>query len=501
MPAARLSLLATALALMAAPAAQAGDLEPHALIALKSTSLAVPAEGQVAVAVGRGGRFKVRSAPAGVTVAGGAKGGRFAVAVVRPRGVAATGKVVLSVRGRGVKTFPAALGGGSAGAACKTLGKLLGKRLKGAGDVRGLGAVLAARLCGRPAPAGADALLARLGLGARPAGSSAPGPGGIVTPRPGGGGGTTPPPSGGGRPCDNGADDDGDGQVDWADPGCLHAGDPSETGEVPVSAECAASSGPGQSGGDPTQLFVGINSGCGTFIEVTVNAAPGAESCQAVTSEGGWECTVFAPLASASGKTPTDLLDMPIQLTGPAECDQPVTIALYRSGGEVAELIEPIGGCVPGAVKPACGNGRDDDGDGTADARDAAGATDPDPGCSGPNDTSEDSEQPLPDTCDIGLGTFDEDITFQGISVAGCGTIAGAWFLAPGTPLDCSYKVGAGAVSACEVKGRTVGATFAASSGPLLMAAHLTTAPICGPTTVALLRTDGTVAAGRGRWC
>jgi hypothetical protein len=206
-------------------------------------------------------------------------------------------------------------------------------------------------------------------------------------------------------------------------------------------------------------------------------------------------------VASASGKTATDLLDMPIQLTGPADCDTPVTIALYRPDGDVAELVEPIGGCVPGAVKPACGNGRDDDGDGTADARDAAGATDPDPGCSGPNDTSEDSEQPLPATCDIGLGTFGEDITFQGISVQGCGTIAGAWFLAPGTPTDCAYKLGGAAAAACEITGRTVGATFAASEEPLLMATHLTTAPICGPTTVALLRPDGTVLAGRGDWC
>jgi hypothetical protein len=246
---------------------------------------------------------------------------------------------------------------------------------------------------------------------------------------------------------------------------------------------------------------VGINSGCGTFIEVTVNASPGAESCQAITSDGGFECTVFAPVASASGKTPTDLLDMPIQLTGPADCDQPVTIALYRPDGGVAELIEPIGGCVPGAVKPACDNGDDDDGDGMADARDAAGASDPDPGCSGPNDTSEDTEQPLPATCDISLGTFDEDITFQGISVQGCGTIKGAWFLAPGTPTDCGYQVGDGAVGECEVKGRTVGATFAASEERLLMATHLTTAPICGPTTVALEGADGIVRAGRGEWC
>ena len=60
--------------------------------------------------------MKVKSAPAGVTVAGGVKKGRLAVAVVRPRGVAAAGKVVFTVGGKvkGVKTFPKALDGGKA---------------------------------------------------------------------------------------------------------------------------------------------------------------------------------------------------------------------------------------------------------------------------------------------------------------------------------------------------------------------------------------------------
>ena len=62
----------------------------------------------MAVAVASGVKaVKVKSAPAGVTVAGGVKKGRLAVAVVRPRGVAATGKVVLTLKGKakGVKTF------------------------------------------------------------------------------------------------------------------------------------------------------------------------------------------------------------------------------------------------------------------------------------------------------------------------------------------------------------------------------------------------------------
>ena len=53
----------------------------------------------VAVAGGVKG-VKVKSAPAGVTVAGGVKKGRLAVAVVRPRGAAASGNVVLTLRGK-----------------------------------------------------------------------------------------------------------------------------------------------------------------------------------------------------------------------------------------------------------------------------------------------------------------------------------------------------------------------------------------------------------------
>ena len=110
LPALRLPLATLAVLLVSAPAAQAA----------KGLSVPIPAEGQVAVAVAGGAKgVKVKSAPAGVTVAGGVKKGRLAVAVVRPRGVAASGKVVFTLRGKakGVKTFGAALDGGKAGAA------------------------------------------------------------------------------------------------------------------------------------------------------------------------------------------------------------------------------------------------------------------------------------------------------------------------------------------------------------------------------------------------
>src|SRR5688500_7206640 len=97
LPALRLSLLTLAVLVIPATAASA-----------KGLSVAIPAEGQVAVAVASGATsVKVTSAPASVTAAGGVKKGRLAVAVVRPRGVAASGKVVLTVGGKlkGVKTF------------------------------------------------------------------------------------------------------------------------------------------------------------------------------------------------------------------------------------------------------------------------------------------------------------------------------------------------------------------------------------------------------------
>src|SRR4051812_12776028 len=106
----RLALTTVGLILIAAPAASA-----------KAISVRVPAEGQVAVAFAGGAKsVKVKSAPAGLTVSGGVKKGRLAVAVVRPRGVAASGNVVLTVAGKpkGVKRVASALDGGTAPAGC-----------------------------------------------------------------------------------------------------------------------------------------------------------------------------------------------------------------------------------------------------------------------------------------------------------------------------------------------------------------------------------------------
>src|SRR4051794_1250223 len=170
---------------------------PAALAATPSAP--VPAEGQVSVTFASGVKsVKVKSAPAGVTVAGGVKGGKLAVAVVRPRGVAASGRIALTLKGRakGVKTIAAALDGGKA-PNCKDLGGLLSKRLKGSGDVKGLAGVLAAKLCGKAAPGDAPAVLSALGLGPAPTPLSAPAP--VPTPvNPATGGSLVTP--GGGAP-------------------------------------------------------------------------------------------------------------------------------------------------------------------------------------------------------------------------------------------------------------------------------------------------------------
>ncbi len=302
LPVLRLSLLTLAILLFSTAAAQAA----------KGLSVAVPAEGQVAVTVASGVKsLKVKSAPAGVTVTGGVKKGRLAVAVVRPRGVAAAGKVMFTVVGKakGVKTFPAALSSGRVSAGCGDLAGLLGKRLKGSADVKALGAVLAAKLCGNPAPANAADVLTRLALGAAPAPPAppAPQPSGGTPARPGAGPGTRPTPTatpvptatatpvpGVKKACDNDLDDDGDGQTDWEDPGCSDAGDTTENSEIPAPAACAATSGIGMAD-DPTELTVGINPGCGPFWEAEVDVAPGVESCTATTTTSAWSMTRSPP--------------------------------------------------------------------------------------------------------------------------------------------------------------------------------------------------------------
>jgi hypothetical protein len=498
LPALRLVLLTLAALLVSTPAAHAA----------KGLSVAIPAEGQVAVAVAAGAKaVKVKSAPAGVTVAGGVKKGKLAVAVVRPRGVAATGKVAFTLRGKAkrVKTFGAALDGGKAGAVCKDLRALLSRRLKGNSDTKALSPILAAKLCGKPSPANAAAVLGRLGLGAPPpslqgrlapppsSGSLRPGPG-TARPAP------TPTPNPV-RPCDNGLDDDGDGQTDWEDPGCEHAGDPTETGEVPVSAACAAEAGLTM-GEDPTEFGIGINGACGTFYSVEIDLPPGVLSC---TANNGYQCDVFDPVADARVDVEDpegDMVDVGLVLKGPVQCEKPYTIAFWRRSGEVAELRAKVANCrdLP-APPPKCANGKDDDGDGMIDSRDAAGVTDPDPGCASPADTSENSEVPSPDWCQIQVGIFGNDPRLPGLQIDGCGVIKGVWFKPPGTPVGCVFRIGGNDAQGCDVTGGTGGATFPLTNMQVLLATPLAADATCAPVTVVLVRENDEVYADRVPFC
>jgi len=500
----RLSLLTLAVLLSSSALAEASA---------KQLSVAVPAEGQVAVAIGSGARaVKVKSAPAGVTVAGGVAKGRLAVAVLRPRGVAASGKVVFTAGGKvkRLKTFARALDGGKL-SGCGDLGALLGRRLKGKADVKALGSVLAAKLCGTTAPPDAADVLARLGLGpahAAPApgsGAAAPAGGGTVA-RPGGGParpGATPTPTpgtGSKKACADGLDNDGDGQTDWEDPGCSDAGDTTEDSEVPASAACAESSGLGMVD-DPTEIDVGINPGCGTFYEAEVQVAPGVAAC--VTANNDYECSVSDPFGVATLKTgERDGVDMTVQLKGPVDCARKATIALYKRDGIVTELQEPVGDCAtlpPPA--PKCDNGKDDDGDGLVDSRDAAGTTDPDPGCSGVDDTTENSEVPTPASCEVTVGLFGGDKRFAGLSTSGCGVLKGVWLRPPGTPTDCLFAFGADDAQACGVKAGTAGATFALTNQDVTLGTHLAADATCREVTVALIRENDSVMADTVDFC
>lgn len=499
LPALRLLLLTLGVLLISSSAAQAA-----------SKSLALPAEGQVAVTFASGVKsVKVKSAPTGVTVAGGVKGGKLAVAVVRPRGAAKGGKVVLTLKGKpkGVKTVAAALDGGKA-ASCAGLDKLLAKRLAGKADVKGLAGVLAAKLCGKPAPANAAAILAQLGLGA-PAAPPAP----PATPAPGAGGGrinapakatptpTPPPPAGGGKACANGADDDGDGQTDLEDPGCTDANDGGETGEVDVPAECVENNSGVGMGDSTTGLGAGINR-CGLFTKVRIDAAPGVASCEIFTGGPGWTCASAGGYGVATGPA-VEIADVNLTLTGPANCNRKVTIALYRPNGEVAELYVPIARCKTGGgggEEAACENGKDDDGDGMVDDHFAEGALDPDPGCTSTTDTSENSETPAPDSCKIELGVWNEAGDIAGATAENCGGLRGFWYHAPGKVEECGHRFGGGVVLDCQIVRETGGTMFdGLVFDKLSVYTALDKVADCRPMTLTLIREDYSVWFKRAR--
>jgi hypothetical protein len=330
--------------------------------------------------------------------------------------------------------------------------------------------VLAARACGKPDPAGAAGLLARLGLGPAQQNGSGPKTGG------GNAGGTLQRPP--------------------AKPGPT----PAPTPSIPsVPAACAESSYVSQ-GDDPKALFVGINQGCPAFTQVTVEVGATISSCEAITSEHNFTCSVAGGKAVAKGGT-ADMMDMPVGLTGAANCAVNAKVTFTLAAGGTQQLNEPIVNCGLIAVTPQCSNGKDDDGDGMADAREAAGATDPDPGCSGPGDTTENSDGDLMEGCEWDAGTIQGDPRFLYMAVGNCGAIEGVWFKPPGTPTDCQYLFSGGGAFACSVLGRTASATFAPTTTPVLIATHLTADATCGTATLAVTLAGGAVMSLHGDWC
>ena len=321
--------------------------------------------------------------------------------------------------------------------------------------------MLAAKLCGKAGAGGRGGCARRLGLGAAP---RRPRP--AARRRAGGGthhparsarrapGGDTPtptadatPPAGTKRACDDGLDNDGDGQTDWEDPGCSDAGDTTENSEVPASAECAASSGsawattrPGSAPGSTRAAGPSAGRGPGRArhrdlqrqqrLRVHGLRPDRERDAQGRRDRHGRR----RPAAQGPGRLREagDDRALPAQRRGRRAARSPSTTA-RRSR----------------RPRRKCDNGKDDDGDGLVDSRDAAGTTEPDPGCGGVADTTENSEVPTPESCQVQVGFFGTDKTFTGLLTSGCGVLKGAWFRPPGTPKDCLWAFGDDDWAAC----------------------------------------------------
>jgi hypothetical protein len=266
-----------------------------------------------------------------------------------------------------------------------------------------------------------------------------------------------------------------------------------------VPAACAESSFVAQGDNDKS-LFVGVNQGCPAFTQVTVEVGATVASCEAITSEHNFTCGVVGGKAVAKGGT-AEMIDMPVGLTGAANCAVNAKVTFTLTNGTTQQLSEPIQNCGLLPVAPQCSNGSDDDGDGMTDARETAGATDPDPGCGGPNDTTENSDSDLMDGCEFEARPVQGDPRFLYLAVANCGAIQGLWFKPPGTPTDCTYVIGEGAALNCSVIGRTASATFAPTTDQVLVATHLTADATCGTATIAITLAGGAVMSLHGDWC
>ncbi|WP_445152604.1 hypothetical protein [Baekduia sp. Peel2402] len=426
--------LACAGALALSPAAGAATLK-----------LPSPAAGEVAItAAPVTGTLKVGKAgvPKGVAITGGvvsAGGKKLAlVAVVRPKkaakpsakataaklGTATTGGAVLATAPTSALTTAVA-------PACSSVAATLGRTLRRgtgaptASDLKTLGKVLAARLCGSDVDAKGRALLGLLGLnpaaakqapsvplpsGVVGATSKAPAPPAPAPPVPPGG--ITPPPSpGDGAPaCANGKDDDGDGQVDALgkgaplfDPGCSSPTDTTEDSEKPLPAACTDGA---------------VTQGSRVGFAVRVDSRTGAGCPKAMTrglvdvpskvtgcNNPGWD----DGHGNGASSTKDDVCANDVaggirngdewHLNGVAAadlCGARAVVVAYAGDGTAWErdavITDKVAACTtpaPPLGAPECADGIDNDYDGQIDV---AGVADsgPDPGCTGAQDASED---------------------------------------------------------------------------------------------------------------
>ena len=210
---------------------------------------------------------------------------------------------------------------------------------------------------------------------------------------------------------------------------------------------------------DPTEINVGINPGCGTFWEAEVQVAPGVA---VLHGQHDYECQVFDPIAAGvpEERRARRRRHDP-DLKGPVDCAKKATIALYRLNGAADRAPGARQNCktLPPPA-PKCDNGKDDDGDGLVDSRDSAGTTDPDPGCSGIADTTEDSEVPTPDSCQVRVGYFGDDKSVTGLLTSGCGVLKGAWFRPPGPRRAAGGRSATTTGHPAAPKAATIGVTF-----------------------------------------
>ena len=518
-------MLVRLLSLLAALATLAG-LADAATAKPKPATLriAAPAAGKVDLAlatVKKGAKLKVKKAPRGVGVNGGVGAdGSLVVAVSAKAGKKPRGAVVLQVRNGGkpknLRIVRDALGAGALPAgACAQVASLLGRSLRG-GDPS-LARRIADARCKTAAPLAPK-------VATKPGTTSLSRTGGGSIARPGAGSGAKPAPGGGGGDdgsagtpaCANGLDDDADGQTDGRgptadnpDPGCTSRDDTDETGEVAVSDDCRASSGVFGGANGAASAAAAINDPCPLVEQAWMTIAPGVATCLATSAANNYGCGPqfgLLHVTRQSGLADNRIDFFTINLAGPADCSKTPTIAIESPDGTMYELVEPwpasCGGGPTEPPEPLCSNGVDDDNDGQTDAPGAAGATDPDPGCTNAADQTENSEVALTDGCDVQMGFTGNDQRNTAFAASGCGELTGAWFSPSRTPQSCELTIGFGSDPvACGVIGTVASAGFDATTDDLFMRAPVAAAPACGAgLTAALRRSDGVVMEARGFW-